>query len=147
MKDSLRDKFTRGAPLTFWLVVVAYILYKIRLVLEIVAIAALLAFVLQTSLRWLQKIVKIRWLAVLMLVGLLVGFGTFIGLVLLPNFITETWILLVQLPNYLNSLRNFVASIHNQWSFLPDFSLALDQLRSYIGRLLTSFPMFISSTY
>jgi predicted PurR-regulated permease PerM len=146
MKDSLRDKLTRGAPLTFWLVVVAYILYKIRLVLEIVAVAALLAFVLQTSLRWLQKIFKIRWLAVVILIGLLVGFGTFVGLVLLPNFITETRILLVQLPNYLNSLRNFVASIHNQWNFLPDFSLALDQLRSYIGRLLASFPTFLSST-
>lgn len=63
-KDSLKYQLTRGAPLTFWLVVIAYILYRLVLVIEIVAVAALLAFVFQTSLQWLQRIVRVGWLAV-----------------------------------------------------------------------------------
>jgi predicted PurR-regulated permease PerM len=146
-KDSLKYQLTRGAPLTFWLVVIAYIFYRLVLVIEIVAVAALLAFVFQTSLQWLQRIVRVGWLAVLILIGLLVGFGAFIGLVLIPNFIVETEVLLKQLPNYLNSLRNFVANIHNQWSFVPNFSSGLDQFRNYIGQLLTSFPLVLSNTF
>ncbi len=146
-KDSLRYQLTRGAPLTFWLVVVAYILYKLVLVLEIVAVATLLALVFRTSLQWVQRIVRVRWLAVLILTGLVVGFGAFVGLVMIPNIIVETQVLLVQLPNYVNSLRNFVASSHNKWSLIPDFSLGLDQLRNYVGQLLATFPLLLSHTF
>ncbi|WP_208346193.1 AI-2E family transporter, partial [Aetokthonos hydrillicola] len=146
-KNSLSDRLTQGAPLTFWLVVIAYILYRLVLVLQIVAVAALLALVMQMSLEWLQRIVKVRWIAVLIMLGLVVGFGAFIGLVLIPNFIVETQVLLQQLPNYVDYLRNFVASIHNKWSFVPNFTLGLDQLRNYLGRVLTSFPLVLSNTF
>ncbi|WP_208345898.1 AI-2E family transporter [Aetokthonos hydrillicola] len=146
-KNSLKDRLTQGAPLTFWLVVIAYILYRLVLVLEIVAVAGLLALVMQMSLEWLQRIVKVRSIAVLIMLGLVVGFGAFIGLVLIPNFIVETQVLLQQLPNYVDYLRNFVASLHNKWSFVSNFTLGLDQLRNYLGRIITSFPLVLSNTF
>lgn len=146
-KDSLRYQLTRGAPLTFFLAVIAYILYRLVLVLEIITVAVLLALVLRTSWRWLQRIVKVPWLAVLILIGLVAGFGAFIGLVVIPNFIVETQVLLAQLPNYVNSIRNFVASVHNKWPFVPDVTLGLDQLRNFLVRLLISFPFVLSNTF
>ena len=146
-KDSLGYQLTQGAPLTFFLVVIAYILYKLVLVLEIITVAVLLAVVLRTCLRWLQNIVKVPWLAVLILIGLVVGFGAFVGLVLVPNFIVETEVLLGQLPNYVNSFRNFVVSIHSKWRFVPDVTLGLDQLRNYLVRILISFPLMLTNTF
>ncbi|MDF5729027.1 MAG: AI-2E family transporter [Rhizonema sp. PD38] len=146
-KDSLGYRLTQGAPLTFFLAVIAYILYRLVLVVEIITVAVLLAVVLRTSWRWLQRIVKLRWLAVLILIGLVVGFSAFVGLVVIPNFIVETQVLLGQLQNYVNSLRNFVASIHSKWRFVPDFTLGLDQLRNFLVRLFISFPLMLSNTF
>jgi predicted PurR-regulated permease PerM len=146
-KNSLGHRLTQGAPLTFWLVLIAYILYRLILVLEIVAVAALLALVLHISLEWLQKVVRVRWIAVIILIGLVVGLGAFIGLDLIPNIIVETQVLLRQLPNYVNFLRNFVTSIHNRWSFFPDVTLGLDQLRNNLAQVLASFPLVLTNTF
>jgi S1-C subfamily serine protease/predicted PurR-regulated permease PerM len=112
-----------------------------------VGVAALLAFVLRTSLQWLHKIFKWRWVAVITLLALIVGFGAFIGLVLIPNFIVETQILLTQLPNYVSSFKDFASSIHNQWNFIPDFSEAVAQLKNYLGQALVSFPLVLTNTF
>ena len=147
-KDSLNYQLTRGAPLALILLTaIAYILYRLVLVIEIVAVAALLALVLRTSLHWIRNIVKVRWLAVIILLGLILGFVAFVGLVLLPNFIVETQILLQQLPDYVDSFRNFAASLHSRWRFIPDVTLGLEQLRGYLGRMLTSFPLVLSNTF
>jgi predicted PurR-regulated permease PerM len=146
-KDSIEQQLTRGAPLALIMAAIAYILYRLVLVLEIVAVAALLALVLRTSLRWLRRIVRLRWLAVLILIGLVVGFGAFVVLFVLPNFITETQILISQLPHYLNSLRNFASSLRSKWSFVPDISQALVQLRSFLVGLLDLFPLLLRNTF
>ncbi len=146
-KDTIENQLTRGAPLALLMAAIIYILYKLVLVLEILAIAALLALVLRTSLRWLQRVVKVRWLAVLLLVGLVLGFGSFVVLFVVPNFITETQILISQLPEYLNHLRNFATSLRTRFTFIPDISLALVQLRSFLLRILDIFPELLKNAF
>jgi len=146
-EDTIENQLTRGAPLALLMAVILYILYRLVLVLEILAVAALLALVLRTSLRWLQRIVRVRWLAVLILMGLIVGFGAFVVLFVIPNFVTETQILISQLPQYLNRLRNFAASLRTKFTFIPDISQALVQLRSFLLRILDIFPLLLRNTF
>ncbi|MBV9389019.1 MAG: AI-2E family transporter [Chroococcidiopsidaceae cyanobacterium CP_BM_ER_R8_30] len=146
-QDTIENQLTRGAPLALLMAIVIYILYRLVLVLEILAIAALIALVLRTSLRWLRKIVKARWLAVLILIGLIVGFWTFIVLFVIPNFITETQILVSQLPNYLNRIRSFASSLRSKYTFVPDISQALVQLRSFLVNIFDIFPLLLRNTF
>ncbi len=146
-EDTIENRITRGAPLALLMAIIFYILYKLVLVIEILAIAALLALVLRTSLQWLQKIVKIRWLAVLILIGLILGFGAFVVLFVIPNFITETQILISQLPEYLNRIKSFTASLRTKFTFIPDISQALVQLRSFLLKLLDIFPLLLRETF
>jgi len=146
-EDTIEYQIRRGAPLALVLAAIAYILYRLVLVIEIVAVAALLALVLRTSLRWLRRIVRVRWLAVLILIGLIVGFGAFVVLVVVPSFITETQILIQQLPTYLNRLRNLAASLRSRWSFVPDISQGLVQLRSFLRGLIDLFPQLLRNTF
>jgi len=146
-KDTIENQITRGAPLALILAAIAYIIYRLLLVVEILAIAALLALALRTSLQWLQKVVKIRWLAVLILIGLIVGFVAFVVLFVIPNFITETQILIAQLPDYLNSLKGFATSLHARYAFVPDVSQALVQLRGFLVGLFDSFPLLLKNTF
>jgi len=146
-EDKIEYQIKRGAPLALVLAAIAYILYRLVLVLEIVAVAALLALVLRTSLRWLRRIVRVRWLAVLILIGLILGFGALIALVVIPSFITETQILISRLPTYLNRLRNLAASVRSRWSFVPDISQGLVQLRSFLVGLIDLFPLLLRNTF
>ncbi len=146
-EDTIEYQIRRGAPLALVLAAIAYILYRLELVIEIVAVAALLALVLRTSLRWLRRIVRVRWLAVLILIGLIVGFGAFVVLVVVPSFITETQILIQQLPTYLNRLRNLAASLRSRWSFVPDISQGLVQVRSFLRGLIDLFPQLLRNTF
>jgi predicted PurR-regulated permease PerM len=70
---TLRDKLTEGAPLAVLLVLSFLILYQLRPVLELIAIAILLSLILQTLLHRLERLVKYRWLAMVMgeLLGLI----------------------------------------------------------------------------
>ncbi len=146
-KDTTENQLIRGAPLALILAAISYIIYKLLLVVEILAIAALLALALRASLRWLQKVVKIRWLAVLILIGLIVGFVAFVVLFVIPNFVTETQILISQLPDYLNRLRSFATSLHAKYAFVPDISQALVQLRGFLVRIFDIFPLLLSNTF
>lgn len=146
-KDGIEQELTRGAPLALIMATILYILYKLVLVVEIVAVAALLALVLRTSLRWLQRLVRVRWLAVLILIGLIVGFGAFVVLFVIPNFITETQILISQLPNYLNRLRESATSLRTKYTFIPDISQGLAQLRSFLSGILDIFPRLLRNTF
>ena len=123
------------------------ILYNLLPVLELVAVALLLALVLRTTLRWLQKIFRVRWLAVMILVGLLGGFGLFLGLVMIPSFVEEAQNLSTALPKYLNSLINLSRQLHNSASFVPDLSQGLEQLTDILKRLVSSLPLLLRNTF
>ncbi len=146
-QDNLWYRLTRGAPLAVMLATVLYILYQLLPVLKLIAIAILLAVILRTLLRWLQKLVKQRWIAVMILIGLIGGFGVFLISFILPNLLTETQQLLVALPNYLNSLIGLSVTLHKQYSFVPDLSQGLAQFRNLADQFLLSFPLLLRQTF
>ncbi|WP_068820272.1 AI-2E family transporter [Phormidesmis priestleyi] len=143
---SLWKQLTRGAPLAVLLAAALYILYVLLPVLQLVAIAILIAVVLRTLLRWLQKVVKARWLAILLLVGLLGGFGGFLVAVILPSLLHEIQQLLVALPSYLTALTALSVNLHRSFSFVPDLSQGLMQFRQFADQLLGTFPLLLKQT-
>lgn len=145
-KDSIWGRLTRGAPLAVWLAVTLYILYKLLPVLELVALAVLVAMVFRTTLGWVEKLIKIRWLAVLLLVGIAVGFIVFLSLVVIPNVFQEARVLSLSVPEYMNSLIVLSRRVHNNVSFVPDLSQGLAQLRSTIDRVLSFLPLLLRNT-
>ena len=146
-QDSLGSQLTRGAPLAVMLAAVLYILYELLPVLKLIAVAVLLAVVLRTLLRWLKKLVKAPWLAALILVGLIVGFGVFLVAVIFPSLVDETQQLLVALPSYLNALTALSIRLHSSFSFVPDLSQGLTQFRNFADQLLGSFPLLLRQTF
>lgn len=146
-KNSLGYHLTRGAPLAVMLAAVLYILYQLLPVLELIAVAVLLAVVLRTLLRWMEKLVKIRWFAVLILVGLLAGFGSFLVFVVFPSVLDETQQLLVALPSYLNSLIGLSVNLHDRFSFVPDLSQGLAQFRNFANQTLAFFPLLLREAF
>jgi predicted PurR-regulated permease PerM len=123
-----------------------FLSYKLLPILELVAVAVLVALILRTFLRWLQKIVKVRWLAVLGLVGLMGGFGAFLGLVVVPNLLHEAEILLSTLPRYLNTLIELSHRVHRNFAFVPDLSQGLQQLRGLVDQILNLLPLLLKNT-
>ncbi len=146
-RHTVWHEFTRGAPLAVFLATGLLILYNLLPVLELVAVALLLALVLRTTLRWLQKIFRVRWVAVMILVGLIGGFVLFIGLVVIPSFVQEAQHLSLALPKYLNSLIHLSRLLHNSLSYVPDLSQGLEQLKGIVGRIVSYFPLLLRSTF
>src|SRR5919202_698803 len=120
-------ELTRGAPLAVFLAVALLILYNLLPVLELVAVALLLALVLRTTLQWLQKIVRVRWVAVMILVGLLAGFGLFLGLVVIPSFVEGLKIFPSAFQKYQIFLINLSAPLQTRRFFFPALPEALEQ--------------------
>ena len=140
-------QLTRGAPLAVFVAATLLILYNLLPVLELVAVATLLALVMRTTLQWLQKIVVLRWIAVIIVVGLIVGFGLFIGLVVIPSLVQETQTLARSLPKTLNVLIELSTKLHRSASFIPDLSEGLEQLKDPLKRLLGFFPPLLRDTF
>lgn len=141
--DSGWSQLTRGAPLAVMVAVVVYILYQLLPVLELLTIAALIALILRTLLRFLQKLVKSQDIAVLLLIGLIVGFVVILATVVLPSVTFESEKLIKTLPSYLNRLTGDVEQLRQRFSFIPDISQALIQLRNLSERLLSGVPVFL----
>lgn len=143
---SIWQRLTHGAPLAVWVAASLYILYKLLPVLKLVAVAMLIAVILRTLLRWLQKLVKPRWIAVLLLVGLIIGFVVFLAAVVFPSLVDETQKLLMALPSYLNALITLSQRLHQSLGFVPDLSQGLTRLRNFADQILNSFPLLLSQT-
>ncbi|MEH2069678.1 MAG: AI-2E family transporter [Nostoc sp.] len=146
-KDNGYSRLTHGAPLAVILAAVLYILYQLLPVLELIAIAALIALVLRTLLRFLQKLVKSQDVAVLLLIGLIVGFGVLLTTLVIPNAISEAQNLLTTLPAYLNILTRDVEQLRRKFPSVPDISLSLIQLRNFINQLLGGVPIFLGQAF
>ncbi|MBV6622558.1 MAG: AI-2E family transporter [Rivularia sp. (in: Bacteria)] len=135
-----------GAPLAVLIATILYILYQLLPVLELVALAVLLALVIRTFLVWFEKIFRVRLIALTMLVGVTIGFFLFLGFVVIPNLIQEATILSAALPKYLNSLIELSRSLHRDISFVPNLSQGLEQLKNTINSLLSYIPILLAST-
>lgn len=151
MSDSSQNnsgwgQLTRGAPLAVFVAAGLYIIYRLLPVLELVALAALVAIIFRTTLRWFQNLVKVTWLAVLILVGIVVAFMLFLSLVVIPSLFQEAQTLSLALPDYLNSLIRLSRRLHNNTSFIPDLSQGLEQLKSVLNRILSFLPALLRNT-
>ncbi|MEH2055169.1 MAG: AI-2E family transporter [Nostoc sp.] len=141
--DNGWSQLTRGAPLAVIVAAALYILYQLLPVLELLVIAALIALILRTLLRFLQKLVKSQDIAVLLLIGLIIGFVVVLATVVLPNVTFESQKLIKTLPTYLNTLTGDVERLRQKFTFIPDISLALIQLRNLTEQLLRGVPVFL----
>lgn len=146
-QDSLWQRLTQGAPLAVMLAAVLYILYQLLPVLKLIAVASLVAVILRTLLRWLQRLVKERWIAVLLLIGLVLSFGIFLITFVFPSLVNEIQQLLIALPSYLNALTTLATRLHNSSSYIPDLSQDLAQFRSFADQVLLSFPLLLRQTF
>lgn len=140
------EQLTSGAPLAVMLVAVLYILYKLLPVLELIAIAALVALALRTVLQQFERLVRVRLLAILMLVAIVIGLGLFLALIVIPNLFTEAQVLSLAVPGYLNSLINLSQIVHQNVSFVPDLSEGLTQLRNIIDRIFSLTSLLLRNT-
>lgn len=147
MASTNSDRRWSGAPTAVLLAVVIYILYQLLPVIELIVLAALIAVILRTLLSWVQRVVKIRWLAVVILVGLLTGFGIFLTAVVIPNVIAEVQLLLLELPDYLNKLSASVDRLHQNFSFIPSLSQGVTQLRNLTNQLLETVPLWLNQIF
>jgi predicted PurR-regulated permease PerM len=141
------SELTRGAPLAVFIATALLILYHLLPVLELVAVATLVALFFRTTLQWLQKFVGIRWVAVMIMVGLIGSFGLFIALVMIPSLIEEAQNLARALPRSLNFLIGSSRQLHATFSFVPDLSEGLEQLKGPIEQVFRLFPRLLRSTF
>ena len=141
--SSLGDRLTQGAPLAVLLVLVLSILYRLRSILALVAIAILLSLILQTLLTWLEKVLRRRWLAVLALVIGILGLTILLPVVILPDLLQEFQKLSAKLPEYLSSLTQESQRLHARYSFIPDISQEIAKLNDFLYGLLRSLPVLL----
>jgi predicted PurR-regulated permease PerM len=140
-------QLTQGAPLAVLVAAVLYILYKLLPVLKLIAVAMLIAVILRTLLKWLEQIVKVRWIAVLLLFSFIVGFFVFLVAVVIPSVIAEVKALLVAIPSYLNSLINLSGSLHRNIRFIPDLSQSLTEFKDFTAQIFNSFPPLLQQAF
>ena len=146
-KNIIWQRLAEGAPLAVLVAVGLLILYRLLAVLELFAIAALVALVFRTTLEWYEKLFRIRLVAVLMLLATAIAFGLILGVVIIPSLIQEIGILAQALPNYFNSLISLFQQLHERIALIPDLSQGLEQLKNVLNYLLSFFPLIVSSTF
>ena len=144
---TLGDKLTQGAPLAVLLVLSLLIIYQLRSVLILIAIAILLSLILQTLLHQLEKSIKQRWLAVLVLVVCILGLSVLLPIVILPDLLDEFQKLSANLPDYLSSLTQESQNLHQRYRFIPDISQEISRLNDFIYGLLRSFPLVLERAF
>lgn len=143
-KGGLYERLTCGAPLAVLLAAGLYIAYELLRVLELVAIAILIALVLRTLVNLLSKIGLKPWMSVLVLLGALVACGIFLWQRVVPNVVQEVEDLTTTVPSYLGSLAEQSRQLSDSVSFLPDFSDLLDRLQNLFYEQLGSVPQWLT---
>ena len=83
------ERLGRGAPLTVLVAATLFVAYQLLFVLELIAIAALLALVFREIVRGLGRYELRPWMSTVLMVGVLLGIGAVLGLFLAPNLILE----------------------------------------------------------
>lgn len=146
-RESGWQRLNQGAPIAVMLAAMLIILYRLLPVLELIAIAVLLAIIFETLLQWLQNWVKFRWLALLILISFMLGFVALIVFVVVPNLVQEFNTLSTALPGYISALSQNAQVLQNKLGFAPDFSEGINRLSASIYSLIESIPNLLSRTF
>lgn len=138
-------RMAHGAPLAVLLAAglfVVYQLFSIMLpVLELIALAILLALILRTIVNWLEHLGAPPWLAVILMLAGLGAFLALLWLVVIPNVLREVQTLISRLPQIVDSLEGFVRGL----PLLPDPSQLAQRLQGFLSGFLGPLPSIISS--
>lgn len=139
-RSDLYARLTHGAPLAVLLAAALYLAYRLLPVLELVAIAVLVALVLRTAVHGLRVLGVGRAVSVLVVAAVLAGFGAFVGLVIAPRVMREVEILYSQFPSYVDALGR----ISQNLGFMPDLSSLSDRLTDLFYRSVGSLPSLLT---
>lgn len=139
-RGELYGRLTRGAPLAVLLAAALYLGYRLIPVIQLVAVAVLLALVLRTAVHGLRSLGLGRAVSVLVVAAALGGFGVFVGLVIAPRVMREVEILYARFPSYVDSLER----VSQNLGFLPDLSSLSDRLTDLFYRSVGSLPSLLT---
>ncbi len=140
-RGDLYGRLTRGAPLAVLVAAALYLAYRLLPVVQLVAVAMLLALVLRTAVRGLRGLGFGRRISVLVVVAALVGFGAFVGLFIVPRVMREIQLLYAQFPRYVSSLERLSQNV----GVVPDLSRLTDRLTDLFYQTVGSLPSIVTS--
>lgn len=141
------ERLNQGAPIAVMLAAVLLVLYRLLPVLELIAIAVLLAVIFETLLDGLQRLVKVRWLALLLLAGLALGFAALMVLVVIPGLLQEVNALASTLPDYGDTLTRRTEAIQRQFRVSIDFTEGINRLTAFVYNSVARLPSLLGQTF
>lgn len=145
-EDRFSKRLTRGAPLAAVVLVVCgtglFLIYKLLPVLELIAVAMLLALGMRTIVRGLNSIRVPGWMSVIILLTITVVLGSLVWFVIVPNVLQEIQKLVSAGPGSLQA----VANLFDRLPIIPDMSQFSDRLRDYISGMISSLPTLLYAT-
>lgn len=133
-------RLTHGAPLAILLAVGLLISYKLVPILELVAIAMLIALVLRTAVNRLCELGMKPWMSVLALFVVGLALGGFVWLAMVPRALNEIQYLTSNGPGSFDSLAALSRQLHSSVGFFPNLSSLSGQLKGYVNQELGSLP-------
>ena len=140
-QDSWYGRLTHGAPLAVLLAVLVVISYKLIPVLELIAIAMLIALVLRTFVNYLGRLGVKPWISAVLLLVILGALVGFVWLFMVPRALVEVRSLVDS--NSVGSLSSLAAmsrQLHDSTGFFPNLSSLSGQLKGYVNQELGSLP-------
>ena len=146
-EERLSEKLSRGAPLAAIILVVSAVVlilvYELLSILELIAVAMLLALVLRAIVRGLERARIPTWLSVIVLVAILGGVAALVWLVMIPSLLDE----FRQLTSSgLGSLKS-VTKLLNGLPLVPnDLSKLSGRLQGLLSGLTGSLPTILYRT-
>ncbi len=143
-RDGWYGRLTHGAPLAVLLAIAFLIGYQLVPVLELVAIAMLLALVLRTFVNRLHRLGIKPWMSVLALFVTGLALGGFVWLVMAPRVLNEIQYLTSTGPGTLNSLATLSQQLNSNFGFFPNLSQLSDRLAGFINQKLGSLPVIFA---
>ena len=132
------ERMARWVPLALVLaatVVALLVLSRLVEVLELIAIAMLLALVLRQVVNGLCRFGLRPWMSVLLLFGAFAAVGFFVWTVVVPDVIRETQQLLSRAPRELDEAAARSRQEQGLFRLLPDLRQMVDGLKGYIAQL------------
>lgn len=142
-EEKLSERLSHGAPLAAIILVASgvglFLVYELLPILELIAVAMLLALVLRTIVRGLNQARFPIWLSVILLVMMLGGLGALVWLVMVPHLLAEFRQLTSSGFGSLESVTELLGNL----PLVPDLSNLSEQLRGYLSQVFGSLPSLV----
>ena len=113
-----------------------FVAYKLLPVIELVALAMLVALILRTAIRGMERARIPTWLAVAVLFSVVGLLAAMLWLVVVPNVARETRLLASAVPGYASAL----ADLADKVAFIPDKSQLSARVQDLFSRLAGVLP-------